>query len=40
MAEELGPEAKEALRELNDRRPGERPLMLEWDVESELRQRD
>jgi hypothetical protein len=40
MAEELSPEAKEALRELNNRPPGERPLMLEWDVESELKQRD
>jgi hypothetical protein len=29
MAEKLSPEAKEALRELNHRPRGERPLMLE-----------
>jgi hypothetical protein len=29
MAEELSPEAKEALLELNRRPSGERPLMLE-----------
>jgi hypothetical protein len=40
MTEELSRKAKEALRELNDRPPDERPLMLEWDVESELKQRD
>ena len=40
MADELSPKAIEALRELNDRPPDERPLMLEWDVESELKRRD
>ena len=40
MSDELSPKAIEALRELNDRPPGERPLMLEWDVESELKRRD
>ncbi|KPD15553.1 hypothetical protein ADM96_32255 [Burkholderia sp. ST111] len=40
MADELSPKAIEALRELNSRPPGERPLMLEWDIESALRQRD
>jgi hypothetical protein len=40
MTEELSRKAKEALRELNDRPPDERPLMLEWDVENELKQRD
>jgi hypothetical protein len=40
MAERLSPRAEEALRELASRPPGERSLMLEWDVESELQQRD
>ncbi|RDJ98175.1 hypothetical protein [Paraburkholderia lacunae] len=40
MADELSPKAIEALRELDSRSPGKRPLMLEWDIESELRQRD
>ncbi|CAN7630074.1 hypothetical protein LJR230_004620 [Trinickia sp. LjRoot230] len=40
MADELSPKAIEALGELNRRSPGERPLMLEWDIESELRKRD
>jgi predicted transcriptional regulator len=40
MAERLSPKAEEALRELASRPLGERPLMLEWDVESELQQRD
>jgi hypothetical protein len=40
MAGELSSKAIEALRELNSRSSGERPLMLEWDVESALKQRD
>jgi len=40
MVAELSPNAIEALRELNSRPPDERPLMLEWDIESELKQRD
>jgi hypothetical protein len=40
MAERLSPKVEEALRELASRPLGERPLMLEWDVESELRQLD
>ena len=40
MEEALSPKAEDALRELANRPPGERPLMLEWDVESELKQRD
>jgi hypothetical protein len=40
MAERLSPKAEEAPRELASRPLGERPLILEWDAESELQQRD
>ncbi len=40
MAEEFSIKAKTTLRELSQRSTSDQPLMVEWDVETELEKRD
>jgi hypothetical protein len=40
MPEELSAEAKAALLELNERAASDRPLMVEWDIQTELEKRE
>ncbi|MFT4438703.1 hypothetical protein [Caballeronia sp. 15715] len=37
MPEELSAKAKTALLELNERAAGDQPLMVEWDIQTELK---
>ena len=40
MSEELSAKAKAALLELNERTGSDQPLMVEWDIQTELEKRD
>jgi hypothetical protein len=40
MSEELSAKAKAALLELNERAASDQPLMVEWDVQTELEKRE
>ena len=40
MSEELSAKAKAALLELNERSANDQPLMVEWDIQTELEKRE
>jgi len=40
MPEELSAKAKAALLELNERAASDQPLMVEWDIQTELEKRE
>jgi hypothetical protein len=40
MAEDLSTKAKTTLLELSQRSAADLPLMVEWDIQTELRKRD
>ncbi|CAE6857950.1 hypothetical protein [Paraburkholderia nemoris] len=40
MAQELSTKAQETLLELSRRAASEQPLMVEWDIQTELEERD
>jgi hypothetical protein len=40
MAQELSTKAQETLLELSQRAASDQPLMVEWDIQTELEKRD